>query len=379
MPKQIADSIDTSPGITLFLSGDVMPGRGIDQILPHPSTPRLHEPYVVHAGDYVALAEHKSGPLAKPVDYDYIWGDALVILEQLSPDVRIINLETAITTSEDFWPGKGINYRMHPANIESLTAAGIDCCVLANNHVLDWGYQGLNDTLSALHAAGLQTCGAGASLREAETPARMKVDNQSTVLVFSFCHGSSGVPPSWGASDNHAGVARLDNLLEDTVQRISKLIEAYSRSNDIIIASVHWGGNWGYAIPHEQQQFAHQLIDKAEVDVVHGHSSHHPKGIEIYRGKPILYGCGDLLNDYEGIAGYEGYRDDLSLMYFPTLSSNSGKLMRFELVPTLIRKFRLNHPPLRDIQWLATMLNREGEQFGTSVTINDRNTLELNW
>lgn len=365
--------------LRLFLCGDVMPGRGIDQILPHPSSPGLHEPYVVHAGDYVALAERKNGALPRPVSYEYIWGDALDILDQISPDVRIINLETAITTSDAWWRGKGIHYRMHPGNLRSLTAAGIDCCVLANNHVLDWGYPGLDDTLNALHAAGLQTAGAGTTRSEAENPACLEVAGKGRVLVFSFGHSSSGIPSSWAATDKRAGVAQLDDLSESAVRRIGDLVHTLRCSGDIVVTSIHWGGNWGYEVPKEQRLFAHQLIDEAGVDVVHGHSSHHPKGIEVYKEKPIIYGCGDLLNDYEGISGYEEYRDDLSLMYFPSFSIGSCTLVGFELVPTLIRNFRLNRPPVHDLHWLENMLNREGEKLGTGVKINDRNSLELSW
>ena len=94
-----------------------------------------------------------NGPIRQPVSFAYIWGDALSELDSVSPDIRIINLETSITQSDDFWKGKGINYRMHPDNIPALTAAGIDICALANNHVLDWGYPGLQETLSSLKQA----------------------------------------------------------------------------------------------------------------------------------------------------------------------------------------------------------------------------------
>lgn len=146
---------------TLFLCGDVMTGRGVDQILPHPGLPQLFEPYVRSALDYVALAGAVSGYVARPVDFDYIWGDALAELDVVRPAARIVNLETAITSADDHWPGKGIHYRMHPANIGALTAARIDCCVLANNHILDWGYRGLQETLQVLHRAGIATAGAG--------------------------------------------------------------------------------------------------------------------------------------------------------------------------------------------------------------------------
>ena len=138
-------------GVTLFLCGDVMTGRGIDQILGHPSKPHLREHYVRSALEYVEIAERASGPIARPAKPDYIWGDALAELERVRPDARIINLETGVTTSEDAWPGKGIHYRMHPANASCLTGRGDRLLRLANNHVLDWGYAGAGR--DARHAA----------------------------------------------------------------------------------------------------------------------------------------------------------------------------------------------------------------------------------
>jgi poly-gamma-glutamate synthesis protein (capsule biosynthesis protein) len=124
-----------------------MTGRGIDQILPRPVNPVLYEPYLFDAREYVDLAEKANGPIPRPVSFDYIWGDALAELEAATVDARIINLETAITSAETPWPDKGIHYRIHPQNIGCLAAAGINACVLANNHVLDWGYEGLSETL----------------------------------------------------------------------------------------------------------------------------------------------------------------------------------------------------------------------------------------
>src|SRR5687768_9588317 len=112
-----ARSTQKASQITLFLCGDVMTGRGIDQVLPHPSPPRLHEPYVKDAQDYVALADRVHGPISQPVGFSYIWGDAWQAWARMSPDVRLINLETSITTSEAHWQGKGIHYRMHPTNV----------------------------------------------------------------------------------------------------------------------------------------------------------------------------------------------------------------------------------------------------------------------
>jgi poly-gamma-glutamate capsule biosynthesis protein CapA/YwtB (metallophosphatase superfamily) len=145
-----------------------------------------------------------------------------------------------------------------------------------------------------------------------------------------------------------------------------------------VVASIHWGDNWGYEIPVHQRARAHELIDIAGVDIVHGHSSHHPKSIEVYRGHPILYGCGDFLNDYEGISGHEGYRGDLVLMYFVTMLVETGTLTRMQLVPLKVQKLRLNRIEKSDALWLARRLRRVNRTFGTTVDLEDR-SLALRW
>lgn len=368
---------DASSLITLFLCGDVMTGRGIDQVLPHPSDPVLYEPYLESAAGYVEIAEEANGPIPKPVDFSYIWGDALAELERVGPDVRIINLETSVTQSDEA-EDKGINYRMHPGNTPCLTAAKVDCCVLANNHVLDWGYPGLVETLETLSKANIKTAGAGRDLREAEAPAVMAVPGKGRVLVFSFGSETSGVSWSWAASEGKPGVNLLPGLSAETVRGIREDVELARRPGDVVVASIHWGGNWGYQVPREQQEFARRLIDEAGVDIIHGHSSHHVKGIEVYKGKLILYGCGDFLNDYEGISGYEAYRDDLGLMYFASMDT-SGKLVRLQMTPTRIKNFRVNRASREEALWLRDILNREGKRFGTWVELSGDGLLTLRW
>jgi poly-gamma-glutamate synthesis protein (capsule biosynthesis protein) len=229
--------------ITLFLTGDVMTGRGIDQVLPHPLDPRLYEPYVKDADRYVVLAEEANGPIKRPVDWPYIWGVALGELGRLKPDVRIINLETSVTKSDEYWRGKGINYRMHPKNIPAIKAAGIDVAVLANNHVLDWGYAGLEETLETLRRAKISYAGAGLNLKAAEAPAIREVGGKGRVLVFSYGSGSSGVPPSWAASHKRPGVNLLNDLSGKTIDGIREKVNEVRRRADIVIVSLHWGSN----------------------------------------------------------------------------------------------------------------------------------------
>jgi poly-gamma-glutamate synthesis protein (capsule biosynthesis protein) len=341
-----------------------MTGRGIDQALPHPCDPILYEDFVRDARDYVRLAETASGPIARPLD---LWGDALPFMK--AADVRIVNLETSITTSPDAWPDKGINYRMHPANVACLQAAGIDGCALANNHVLDWGYAGLAETLATLDEAGIAHAGAGSDLAAATTPAVLDLPGRGRVLLGSYGLATSGIPPAWAAGAG-PGVAFLPDLSDATARTVWDRFEALRRPGDLVVISLHWGPNWGYEVPSAWTGFAHRLVE-AGAAVVHGHSSHHVMPIEIYRDRPILYGCGDFLNDYEGIEGYEAFRPDLRLLYL--LTFEAGRLQEARLVPLKLRRFRLEHVGEADERWLADLLG----STGTRVTLDDEGFIRV--
>ena len=377
--KAVDTATNIPNAITVFMCGDVMTGRGIDQVLPHPSDPTIYESYMKSARGYVEIAEEVNGPIDYPAGFSYIWGDTLKELDRVAPDIRIINLETSITKSNDYWKGKGINYRMHPENISSLTAAKIDVCSLANNHVLDWGYSGLLETLATLKKVNINISGAGRNLAEAQTPAVLKVPGKGRVIVFAFGLGTSGVPSSWGAAAKRPGVNLLRDLSEKSLFDIQEKVLNVKRRGDIVVVSLHWGSNWGYGIPREHTIFAHRLIDEVDVDIIHGHSSHHVRAIEVYKDKLILYGCGDFINDYEGISGYEEFRADLSLMYFATVDPSTGKLVGLQMTPTQIRRFKVILASNVDTLWLKETLNREGTTFGTKVKVIEDNRLTLQW
>jgi poly-gamma-glutamate synthesis protein (capsule biosynthesis protein) len=370
---------DCPATLTLFLGGDVMTGRGVDQVLPHPGDPALHEPFTRSADEYVRLAEAANGPIPRPVDPSYIWGEALAEFRRIRPDLRLVNLETAVTASNDYDRGKEIHYRMHPANVGCLTAAGIHCCGLANNHVLDWGRAGLLETLDCLGRAGISTAGAGRNLDEAMRPAVFSFRGKGRVLVFACGCESAGVAPGWAATKMNSGVWLIDEDSPTSAHAVASSVQQWKRPEDIVILSIHWGGNWGYEIPRVQQVFARNVVDHGGVDVVHGHSSHHVKGVEVYRDRAILYGCGDFLTDYEGIPGREEFRDDLGLMYFVTVDVTTGALQRLEMTPTQLKRFRLTRPSSADRQWLAGTHNREGRRPGTSVENAPDDRLLLRW
>jgi poly-gamma-glutamate capsule biosynthesis protein CapA/YwtB (metallophosphatase superfamily) len=353
--------------VTLFLAGDVMTARGIDQILPHPSKPELREPYVHSAVTYVELAIRVHGPVPMPVEPAYVWGDALDILEHRAPVASLVNLETSVTVSDAYWPWKAIHHRMHPDNVGCLTTPKLGVCSLANNHALDFDRRGLIETVEVLRHAGIDPIGAGRDLAEASRPVRRELGGGAGLLAFGLGASSAGIPDDWAASASRPGVVFVDELSLATAEAVAAHVRAHKSAGDIAVVSIHWGSNWGYEISADQVAFARALV-RGGVDVVHGHSSHHVRSVEVFDGKLILYGCGDLVSDYEGIDGHGDFRGDIGGMYFAEIEPESGRLADLRISPVEMRRFRLTRAPEADADWLCERLNRISERFGTRFT-----------
>ena len=148
--KPVAEQEAAKKVIKLSVAGDVMLGRLVDQVLP------AHVPATDEERYYIKSLK-SAIPRLKYADASYPFGNLLPIF-QSDTDLSIINLETCITTSDSKWP-KTFNYRMHPKNVQVLSEAKIDYCSLANNHVLDYGVQGLKDTMRSLSGAGISFAG----------------------------------------------------------------------------------------------------------------------------------------------------------------------------------------------------------------------------
>ncbi|HXV94698.1 MAG TPA: CapA family protein, partial [Pseudonocardia sp.] len=319
----------------------------------------------------------RNGPIPRPTDVAWPWGDAAAVLDAFAPDARVVNLETSVTRSDEFAPGKAVHYRMSPANLPCLAEIRPDACVLANNHVLDFGRRGLLETLEALTGAGLRAVGAGRDAPGAWSPAAVPLPGGDRLLVLSFATPSSGVPGSWAAGERRAGVAVVGELSDATADAVVDLLRRHRRAGDVAVVSVHWGSNWGYSVPREQVRFAHRLVDGG-VDLVHGHSSHHPRAIEVYRGRLVLYGCGDFVDDYEGITGHEEYRDDLRVAYLASLAAD-GALAGLRLAPLRAARMRLERAAHDDAAWLSATLDRISRRFGSRVEPGPDGLLTLRW
>ncbi len=355
--------------ICLGFVGDVMLGRGVDAILPNHVDGKIHESYMKHATGYVTLAVRQNGPLpkneVKERGSNYIWGDLIKTFQNV-PDIMISNLETALTTSNDFAKWKGINYRAHPLNVQSLKAFGSGSIVtLANNHVLDWGVDGLKETIATLDQANIPHAGAGLSIYGAKAPASSMVKNRK-VSVIAVGLPSAGVPEQWMAGETKCGVNFVDDATPSNARKIMKSFQEAHCESSIKVVSLHMGPNWNDKIPNTWRIFAHTFIDNG-ADIVVAHSSHHVKGLEVYKNKMISYGLGDFLNDYEGITGqgYEAHRQDLTCLYLPRIRSN-GEVEEIEIIPCQIKHLKVQRATNPDdIKWICSTLSKEGRKLGT--------------
>jgi poly-gamma-glutamate capsule biosynthesis protein CapA/YwtB (metallophosphatase superfamily) len=304
----------------------------------------------------------------------YPWGDTLPLFH--NADARICNLECAISDWGTPWSAtpKVFHFRSDAKNIATLKAAHIDAVSLANNHSLDFEYEGLFQTISNLDAAGIHHAGAGATITEASKSAIWETKGKKLGLI-AFTDNE----PVWQATEEKPGIWFLPMELKD--KRAEKLFEMVSRTKekvDILIVSAHWGPNWGYNPPEEHIPFAHALID-AGADIIFGHSGHIVRGIELYRKKPILYCSGDFIDDY---AVDEIERNDQSFVFLVEIDGQS--ISRLLLYPTVIQAFQARRakPDERDaivatMQRLcmtlntATIWNKQEERL--EIWVNQHN------
>lgn len=154
----------------LFLGGDVMLGRALDALMPHPSDPRPLEGSTSSPKAHLSLIESARGKMMRPLAPESVWNDLLPDLRSTQIDLRLINLECAITTSEDLQP-RPFATRLHPGNLRFLQAIAPDFCCLANNHTMDWGAAGLRETREVLERAGIATA---ALVRTSKTHRRQR-------------------------------------------------------------------------------------------------------------------------------------------------------------------------------------------------------------
>jgi len=313
--------------IVLALVGDVMLGRGVNEAL----------------GDM--LSEEP-------------WGDALPVLD--AADLRVINLECAITTRNRPWnrTPKTFHFRADPSRaIGVLRAARIDACALANNHTMDFEEVGLLDTLEHLDAAGIRHAGAGRDLEEAAWPVILDAPNEEKVALLA----STDNEPPFAAGVDRPGTNFLPTSLDpEVLNRVEAAIAgAREAGADTVLFSDHWGPNMMERPRGLFRRFAHAVVDRG-ADVYYGHSAHVFQGVEVYRGKPILYDTGDFIDDY---AVDERLRNDRSFVF--RVSVEGGAFRRLELIPVVLSFARTELAAGEEREEILARMQRLSAEMGT--------------
>jgi len=292
----------------------------------------------------------------------YPWGDTLSLLRDT--DVRICNLECVLSDWGTPWSAtpKVFHFRSDAKNVQTLTTAHIDAVSLANNHVLDFEYEGLFHMMNTLQEAGIHYAGAGATLREASAPAIWSV-NGKTIGLLAFTDNE----PAWSATDEQPGIWYVPiELHEKRAEQLFEVVRRTKEDVDILVVSAHWGPNWGYVPPAEHLPFARALID-AGADAIFGHSGHVIRGIEIYKDKPILYCAGDFIDDY---AVDEIERNDRSCVF--VVETDGAAISRLFLYPTVIQQFQARRAESNERSAIVTTMQKLCTALHTATTWNEQ-------
>lgn len=232
-------------------------------------------------GDVIMAS--KVEDILKLKGYDYPYTNVKDFLTK--PDFTIANLETPITTRGTV-QSKEYVYRSSPIALPALKAAGVDIVNLANNHVMDYGTDGLLDTMSALDQEGIKRVGAGKDATEAYQPVMVEKDGVK-IAVFGF---SRVVPEaSWKAAPGHPGVAETYSY-KVPVEAIQKAKAAA----DLVVVVAHWGVERDDNPDKYQKELAHRYID-AGADLIIGGHPHVLQSFEQYKGKWIAYSLGNFI------------------------------------------------------------------------------------
>lgn len=275
-------------------------------------------------------------------------------------DLTIVNLECALTAAKEIWPGKpkAFYFGAPPQAIDSLLDAGVDMLSLANNHILDFGIEGLKETLQLLNTHGIRHAGAGINIDEARYPAIITCKGIKFGMA-SFCDHQA----DFAAETDIPGIAYLD--LDDESRTISCLRESLDllqqAQTDWPMLSLHWGPNMVYRPSSQFKHIAHAAIDMGW-KILFGHSAHVFQGIEIYKGCPIIYAAGDLVDDY-----YVDpvFKNDHQLLIELVLSHTA--LSRILLHPTLIADCRAQLATTDEFEYIAKWMTALCSEMGTQV------------
>ncbi|MCR4324428.1 MAG: CapA family protein [Candidatus Curtissbacteria bacterium] len=292
----------------------------------------------------------------------YIWGDILPTIK--SANIKICNLECVIANVGKPWPNKTFHFRTDPKNVQSLNIANFSPISISNNHAMDFGPNALMQMIDIFKKESINFAGAGIDITEAFMPA-LENGAGNYVGMISFCDNM----PQWEAAKNKPGIFYVPVDLKD--RRAKRLLELVKKTRDdvkILIVSAHWGSNWGYDVPKNHTPFAHALID-AGADIIFGHSGHVFRGVEIYKGKLIIYCAGNFVDDY---AVNDVERNDESFIFILDLDVKRSRIKKLTLTPTIIDNCQALLASKDRAEIIAQKMQNLSKKLGTVFKINQK-------
>lgn len=292
----------------------------------------------------------------------HIWGDMGPQLRKA--DLTVANLECVLATSgQPFEPRRTYYFRADPDLAgAALLAAGIDVVSLANNHVLDYGPDALQETLKRLDDLKIHHAGAGVRLGEASAPGFLQVGDVRMAFFSAADHFAD-----YAAEPGKPGIHLIAIDARDTENDpLWTAVQNARAKADLVIYSLHWGPNLRQHPTEEFVAFAHRLID-AGVDIVHGHSAHVFQGIEWYRQGLILYDTGDLMDDY---AVDNTMHNDQQFLF--SVMIQKDEILRLELLPFRIDHTRLQRVDGEEYGIMAERMIALSRPFGTAFVLQSK-------
>lgn len=311
-------------------------------------------------GDLV-LGRHVTAAVLEGLPPNDMWGDLRE--RMLDADAVVGNLEGPITTHPVKWDKlKAFYFRADPKVMDHLHAGNFRCLALANNHMVDFGSQGLIDTRRYLTESGFAFAGAGVDPDEAMAPTTF----QAGPLTIGFISITNTVPP-FAAKVGRPGTNywKIRNSQTNIDCLTGQIADLRTRGADKIVLSVHWGPNYRWWPPRNYQAFARKAIDLG-VDIVHGHSAHLLQTVEFHGNGVILYDTGDYLDDF--IVMY-GFRSDYSGLFLVDIGADAKP--KVTIVPAKLTIAQVNRARGRHADAIRAYMRRRSSGFNVEIGEQD--------
>ena len=249
------------------------------------------------AGDTQFIDQQDTEPGATstglPVLSDQLQADPTHVLAPIEPvlssaDLAMVNLETAITVRGEPVAGKNFHFRSPAASFVALRAAGVDVVNMANNHALDYGPVGIQDTFDAIKSSKFPVIGIGHNAAEAYRPYRTVIKGQRIAILGALDWLEPALIPAWSATETQPGVAfSIDRT------RLAAAVRAVRPEVDTLIVFLHWGTELTHCASREQQDLAQTLL-AAGADISVGSHAHRVFGAGLVGTSLVAYGLGNF-------------------------------------------------------------------------------------